>query len=67
MELKQKHESPEKDGKTFAVRKAIADNIDEGAWFVCSKVWDLVENPPNESNELLLNERLAEIQVNAYI
>lgn len=58
-----RHENSEKDDKSFRAQKA--NDIDEGAWFVCNKVWDLIENPVNESNELHLNERLADIQVNA--
>lgn len=52
-----------KDGTPTEVQKVIANNIDEGAWFVCNKVWQLLENPVDESNELAIKERLADIQV----
>lgn len=49
------------DGKT-EVQKVIASNIDEGAWYVCNKVWELLEKPIVD-DELPLKERLADIQV----
>lgn len=55
------HENSHKNDKSFRIQKA--NDIDEGAWFVCNKAWDLLESPVNESNELHLNERLADIQV----
>lgn len=54
-------ENAHRNDKSFRIQKA--NDIDEGAWFVCNKAWDLLESPVNESNELLLNERLADIQV----
>lgn len=49
------------DGKT-EVQKVKANNIDEGAWYVCNKVWELLE-VPIVHDELPLKERLADIQV----
>lgn len=49
------------DGKT-EVQKVMASNIDEGAWYVCNKVWELLENPI-VNDELPLKERLADVQV----
>lgn len=49
------------DDKT-EVKKVIASDIDEGAWYVCNKVWELLEIP-TVSDELPLKERLADIQV----
>lgn len=49
------------DGKT-EVQKVMADNIDEGAWYVCNKVWELLETPI-VNDELPLKERLADVQV----
>lgn len=49
------------DDKT-EVQKVIASNIDEGAWYVCNKAWELLEKPV-VSDELALKERLADIQV----
>lgn len=59
-----KHENADKENKSIDVQKVIADDIDEGAWYVCNKVWNLLDCPVNESNDLSLNERLADIQVN---
>lgn len=59
-----KHENADKENKSIDVHKVIADDIDEGAWYVCNKVWNLLDCPVNESNDLSLNERLADIQVN---
>lgn len=52
-----------KDSTPIEMRKGIANNIDEGAWFVCNKVRELLDSPVDESNELALKERLADIQV----
>lgn len=49
------------DGKA-EVQKVIASDIDEGAWYVCNKAWELLEKP-TVSDELPLKERLADIQV----
>lgn len=54
-------ENAHRNDKSFRIQKA--NDIDEGAWFVCNKAWDLLESPVNEANELQLNERLADIQV----
>lgn len=62
-----KHENADKENKSIDVYKVIADDIDEGAWYVCNKVWNLLDCPINESNDLSLNERLADIQVNHLI
>lgn len=51
------------DKKSIEVQKVIASNIDEGAWYVCDKVWQLFDTPIVEDNELALMERLADIQV----
>lgn len=58
-----KFEGSDKESKSIDVQKLIANDIDEGAWYVCNKVWNLLESPVSESNELHLNERLADIQV----
>lgn len=58
-----KHEASDQDDQSSEVHKVIANNIDEGAWFVCDKVWQLIENPVDDINELQLKERLADIQV----
>lgn len=49
------------DGKA-EVQKVMASNIDEGAWYVCNKVWELLEKPI-VNDELPLKERLADVQV----
>lgn len=49
------------DGK-IEVQKVIESNIDEGAWYVCNKVWELLGKPIVD-DELPLKERLADIQV----
>lgn len=69
MELNQnlaKYESSDKESKSIDVQKVIANDIDEGAWYVCNKVWKLLESPVNGGNELHLSERLADIQVNNF-
>lgn len=60
-----KYETPDKQSKhTIELHRVQASHIDEGAWAVCDKVWQLIEKPIIESNESLLNERLADMQVN---
>lgn len=49
------------DGKA-EVQKVMASNIDEGAWYVCNKAWELLEKPI-VNDELPLKERLADVQV----
>lgn len=66
-ELNQKsprYETADKQLKTVEMHKVHANNIDDGAWAVCDKVWQLLEKPIADQNESLLNERLADIQVN---
>lgn len=58
-----KLEISSKESTPVEVHKVFANNIDEGAWFVCNKVWQLIENPLDESNNLALRERLADLQV----
>lgn len=58
-----KYENLDKESKSIDIQRVIADDIDEGAWYVCSKVWKLLESPVIETNELQLNERVADIQV----
>lgn len=59
-----KHEALDKDVQSSEGHKVIANHIDEGAWFVCDKVWQLIGNPVADADELQLKERLADIQVN---
>lgn len=43
-----------------------ANDIDEDAWYVCNKIWNLIETPISEStNSSTLHERLHDIQVSA--
>lgn len=61
-----KYETPDKQHTPDESRRVNANHIDEGAWAVCDKVWRLLEQPIIDNNETLLNERLADIQVNIH-
>lgn len=61
-----KLEISSKENTPIGKHKMLANNIDEGAWFVCNKVWQLLEHPIDESNDFAQRERLADIQVNLY-
>lgn len=53
-----------KDQETNQVPKVFVNDMDENAWYVCSKVWELLESYIDERNEFQLNQRIADIQVN---
>lgn len=46
-------------------KKANISDIDEDAWSVCNKIWELIETPIHVENTdgIFLHERLANIQV----
>lgn len=46
-------------------KKANISDIDEDAWIVCNKIWELIETPIHAENTdgIFLHERLANIQV----
>ncbi|XP_055309630.1 dystrophin, isoforms A/C/F/G/H-like, partial [Sitodiplosis mosellana] len=57
-----KYESLDKEIKLNEVSKVPANNIDEDAWYVCNKVWKLLQSSVNGSNEIHLKQRLADIK-----
>lgn len=59
----EKDESVDRVASVCIMKKVNEDNIDEDAWYVCNKVWKILEESPNFNDEERLNERLANIQV----
>lgn len=51
------------DDRFNEMKKVNPNNIDENAFYVCDKVWRLLEHPVNNNDETHLEERLTDIQV----
>lgn len=61
-----KSQKNESNDSSMDDKKTNINNIDEDAWFVCKKVWDLIETPVQpQTDGMQLHERLAIIQVRA--
>lgn len=61
------HKSPKTertDSSSLDNKTSNVNNIDEDAWQLCSKVWELIEGSLEEDDDgIYLHERLANIQV----